>query len=286
MFGDGVPGVMRELITVVPTDALRLDIPIITGRPRPRKWKGDKVIHSLRAQLQQIPLEPWEVTVGANRLHVQYDKTGAMETTLRGFLGQQATAFDAIVVDTLLANPEGYDRVALLSNSHPNSSSTGDNLTTDALSFSSWTAMKAQMRGFKDEDDNPLGINPDVLLVGPSLEQTALEITGAQRAVAITNAGVEGTANVVAAYMRDNPYGGQVAVVVSDEIDGTQWFSIDSRHPIGPIVATEGEAFHPEVQDSRTDEGAFRRNTFLYSLEGDYGFGAGMWQSIGGKIAA
>ena len=271
---------------VVPTNSSRLTIPTTMSAPRVRKWLGDKVVKALRALVQDIDVDPWEATIGIERKYVDYDSGGTVTAMLTAFLGREVTAFDDVVFQTLLDNPVGHDGVSLLNDSHPYSNSTGDNLTTDALSYSSWVAMKAQMADFTDEDGTPLGVRPNVLLVGPSNEQKALEITGAQRAVAITSSGVEGTSSVVAAYMRDNPYG-QAAVLVADWITGGQWFAMDLTKPgMKPLVVAEARAFEPITQDEMTDESRFRRDKYLYSLEGDYGVGAGLWQLIGGRIAA
>lgn len=284
-FGEGLPGTAQNFTTTVPTSGTKVTITNVLSHPRVREWIGPKVVKSLRALTQDIPLKKWEATVGIERVDVDYDRTGSVRQQLNGFLSQQVSTFDDLVYTKLLANPTGYDGVSLLNNSHPYSNSTGDNLTTDALSFSSLEAMDTAMRGFQDEDGRPLMIQPRMLLVGEANRHTALQVTGASRPIFFNNTGAEAATSVIDKWMVENPFSSH-AVVVAPWITGSQWFLIDDTKPVGPMVATEGRAFQAVVQDELTDDVRFQTDEYLFSLEGDYGFGAGLWQTIGGRIAS
>lgn len=75
----------------------------------------------------------------------------------------------------------GGDGVALLSNSHPLSpakaGSTQDNLLTLALTKDNLASARQTMMAFTDDTGGLLGITPNLLLVPPELEDTAIEIT-------------------------------------------------------------------------------------------------------------
>ena len=286
LFGENVPGVASEIATVQPITGTSLEVVNTMGHPRMRQWLGDKVVKSLRALTLNIPLVAWEATVGLKRISVDYDKSGTITGTLSAFLSQQVSALDDLVIAKLLANPTGYDGVALISNSHPYSNSTGDNLTTDALSFSSLSSMDTAMRGFQDETGRPLHVTPNALVVGEANRQMALAITGANRPVFFNNTGAEASSSVIDSWMAENPFASH-AVIVSPWITGTQWFLQDTTKPYArPIVVAEGRALTAVPNDEMHHEARFRRDEYLYSVEGDLGFGAGLWQVVGGKIAA
>lgn len=285
--GEGLPGMAEQMTRIVPVSTKRLSLPIATSMPRIRKWLGEKVTKSIRGFLQDIDVDPWEATIGIDRLDVDGENSGVVESTLRGFLSSQADAFNhAVITLTMLTNPTGYDGVALFSNSHPYSNSTGDNLTSDALSHSSFRALDAAMRGFQDERGRNLGVSPNVLMVGPSLKDTALEVTGADKPIFFNNTGAEATSSVIGGVVIENVKRGSHDVWVSGELTGSEWFLLDTTKPgLSPMLAAEFRKFEAVSQSDMTDESRFKRNEYLFSLEGDYGIAPGLWQLIGGKIS-
>ena len=75
--------------------------------------------------------------------------------------------------------------------------------------------------------------------------------------------------------------------LVSPWITGSQWFLMDlTKGGLRPMMAAEMRAFEAVSQDQMTDDDRFKRNVFNFSLEGDYGPAAGLWQLIGGRIAS
>jgi len=286
IFGEQIPGIASEIATMQSITGSSLTVTNSMSHPRMRQWLGDKVVKSLRSLTQDIPLVAWEATVGLKRVEVDYDKSGTVTSALSAFLNQQVSALDDLVIAKLLANPTGYDGVSLISNSHPYSNSTGDNLTTDALSFSSLEAMDTAMRSFQDEVGRPLHVTPNLLLVGESNRHTALQITGANRPIFFNASAAEATSSVIDSWMSENPFASH-AVIVSQWITGTQWFLQDTTKPYArPIVVAEGRALEAVPHDEMNSEARFLRDEYLYSVEGDLGFGAGLWQVVGGKIAA
>ena len=286
-FGEGVPGVAGMFTEEVPVSGKRLSIPITTSYPRIRRWLGDKVFESLRHFSQDVDVEPWEASTQLDRLDIETDQGGTVDSALRSFLGSEVTAFDDMVITELLTNPTGYDGVSLLNNSHPYSNSTGDNLTTDALSLTSLRAMDEQMRSFQDETGRPLMVSPNTLVVGEDLKDEALEITGADRPIYFDNTGAEATSSVIDAITIQNVRAGSHSVVVTPWITGTQWFLMDLRRPgLRPMITARFRAFGPQTQENMDSEGRFVQDVMRFSIEGDYGVAAGLWWLIGGKIAA
>lgn len=90
----------------------------------------------------------------------------AMNPLVHGFV----TNGHGVAGDTAI-----YDGQALFSNSHPllDSTSTGDNLTTGALTDANLKAALQLMRQTLDEAGNLIGLIPKKLIIPPALEDTA-----------------------------------------------------------------------------------------------------------------
>ena len=235
-FGRGIPGITNIIAQDVQVPGSSLKVPVATTFPLLEQWYGDKVFKTLRQYMFEIGIVSYEASLKLKRLIVDTDQTGTIEQQMRSFMGSQVPQMDRLVVSKLLANPTGYDGVALGSNSHPHSSSTGDNLTADALSLGAVRAMDIQMRGFKSEDGEPWDVTPNVLLVGHSNQDVALEIAGADRPIYFDNTGASAAAGVVGGVVIDNVTTGKYSVVVSPRL-GAQWFLIDTtKAGLRPIV--------------------------------------------------
>lgn len=267
-----------------------LRIPVATSFPRFRVWNGSKQDKSIRAFAQTITVQPYERTIGLKRLEVDADTTGVVPDTLRAFLSDAKRGLDDILVAKYIANTWlGYDGTALMSDSHPYSNSTGDNLETAALSHEIARSVKAKMRLFTDEDGTPLNINPTTLYVGPSNERLGMEITQAgMRYVALNASGAEATSSVVAAAAAPNVYAGTMDLVVIPWLGAQYAFCDLSKPGLTPFIRAvfrEVEAITTEGQ-GMADHDRFHKDKRYYSLEGDFEFAPGLWQLIDGRVAA
>lgn len=290
MFGAG-PGGVAPLFTMdVPTDGLATSIPVITSFPRFREWVGSKQVADVRALMQTVLLKTYEKTVGFSRKEVVYDPSGAVGAGIDNWVANAAQAgFDDIAIASLIANTQlGYDGVSLLNASHPFSFSTGNNITTTALSFESYRAARAAMALFADELGTPLGVTPKTLLVGPQLERIAKEIAGPLRPTNVSSAGLyDQAASVVGMATLENVFQGDITVIVSSWITGTQWFLMDTtKAGLRPYIRTVAREFEPIFIDgaemSASDR--FFKDKYYFSIEGDSSFAPGLWQLIYGKV--
>lgn len=283
--------VYKELaMDVACPDSKYLRNPVVTSFPRVRQWSGSKLSSDLRAFEQAIEIVPYEATISLPRLMVTTDKSGAVEKTLSAFLSQNITAPDDLLVTAFLANTwTSYDGVSLLNAAHTFANSTGNNLTTSALSFSTYRAGKQAMALFADEAGRPLNIHPTHLLVGPAQERIAKEIIGADRPVAVSNAGaLDATSNVVGGVVIPNVYQGDVKLIVSSWISGNQWALVHKSPGLSPFIRAVHREFETQTSgaDDMSSSERFFQDLFSYSIEGDQGYGAGAWQCIYGSVTA
>jgi len=113
----------------------------------------------------------------------------------------------------------GGDGLALADGAHTRigTTTTQSNVGTTALSATAVEATRLLMRGFTDETDNLLIARGDLLLVPPSLEETAWEIVNA-------------TGKMDTADNNPNFNKGKYKIIVWDYLsDSNNWFMIDSK---------------------------------------------------------
>lgn len=271
------------------TDGKYVRNPVITSLPMFRQWTGSKAYKDLRAYEQTITIGSYERTVSLDRLDVVTDRSGVVQAALNAFSASTKQAVDKLMIDRLSANTwTGYDGVSLLNDAHPNTNSTGDNLITSALSFTNYRDLRAVMRKFSDEDGALYNVTPTHVMVGADQERIALEIAGASRPVAVSNAGAyDGTSNIVGATTIPNVFGGsEVTIIVNDLVTGNKWFMMDLSKPVKPIVWCVLRAPEAISQDGGFMQGdqRFTYDRFNYSIEGDWEFGAGAWMLIAGSV--
>ena len=127
-----------------------------------------------------------------------------------------ASVFNSAFNTSVFAGGDGY---ALCADAHKyvGTSTTVDNAGTTALSQTAVEATRLLMRKFTDETDNLLTARGDLLLVPPSLEETANIIVGTSNEVGSANNDV-------------NFSKGKYKIIVWDYLtDSNNWFLIDSR---------------------------------------------------------
>jgi len=113
----------------------------------------------------------------------------------------------------------GGDALALCASAHTQvgTATTQSNAGSSALSATALAAARLAMRDFRDDQDNLLMTQSDLLLVPPELEQTAYELTQSD--------GKPGTADNDPNFLK-----GKFQVIVWDYLsDANNWFLMDSR---------------------------------------------------------
>lgn len=282
----------------VTTDAKKLDISTFGPGPVVRQWVGSKVYEQFRHYDHEVEVKNYEKSIALSANDVRYDPSGAIARKLNAWFGTAGESdIDKLVHDAIVSNsgtgPTGYDGVTMLSDSHPhlNGGSGHDNLTTSALSFSTYDAGVQAMSSLRDEKDKPMMLFPTLLRVGPKNRKIALEIAkNAERILPVSAAGVEATSTVVSVTTIPNIFqGDNIAVEINNRYVGAYddyWDLVDAssqdRLPMGWM-----DNRSPEIisMDDPKDDNRFHRNEYLYSVELDGSAFCGFFPSIyGGRL--
>lgn len=266
------PSVWDKIAMKVSSTTGQNDYAWLSKFPRMRKWIGEKQMKSLEAAKYTIVNDDWEATVEVNRNDIEDDNLGIYgpQAQMAGESAKQLP--DEIVID--LVNKafadKCYDGLPFFHAQHPVGKAKVSNLGVKALAcdtlanaMASFGAAKTAMKKIKDEDGRSLNVTPNVLLVGPALEDIALVLANNERLE-------DG---------KQNPYKGTFTVVCDGRLESdTAWFLLDTTKPVKPFIYQERKA---PVFVSQTDmqaDDVFSRKMYKFGAEARAAGGYGFWQ--------
>lgn len=263
--------------------------------PDPRKWLGQKEFKASRANKHRIDVEDYEASTSVSKVDFLQDPEG-VGSTLRAWLAGARGYVNSLVIDKFLKGDSDncYDGVSLFNTAHPNGplGGTQSNRVTTTLSQAAYRTGKAAMRNFKGPSGRPLGVRPDLLLVGPAKEDVARDIIEAKdRIVGLADDGsIDSGTRVAAASIENVVSGDGVRLIVEPRVGGAtngagtdtsnMWFLIDSR--LAPMVVAVAQAPTP-VDD--TDEFIAGAAEYHFSIESQLAIGYGLWQGVYAGLA-
>lgn len=250
-----------------------VDIVDIGGAPMPTRNRG-------RAQLQQMiekkltitPLD-WDITVDITYNAVKDDQTGELERKVRSAgenfrLDMAQKAFKALNDGDATTNfGAGYDGLAMYSNSHVDKGASyttvQDNLDSLALSLTNFETVRVKAMTTRDDQGNFCDYNYDLLVVSPSDERAAAQIT-------------DNREDATTANRATNPYAGKLKYVVSTQFDSGAWVLVASSHSIKPVLIAVRET--PNLQAAWFDPNTPDGGTYYFKFYGRYNHFYGDWR--------
>lgn len=277
VFNRPMDGQFSLYSTEQPCDGLYMELDALGAAAGVSELTGSRPGANIRAYARRVPVKPYTTPVlELPRNVVENDKTGMVSKRLTDYLNANAAFWDKPVTDALLANGTCIDGVALLSNSHPfadQSGGTWDNLGaafSAAQLYAGWEAMTSLVNEFGE----PMNLRPTHLMVGPSLEQEAMDLLGVNRGVPYNSSGApDATSSVVAAIQLENWLKGRLQLIVNPRIVGSgfsaSWFLMDlSRPGAKPMAVGQAIAPQPFVVQSGESEPMLQRSAYAYYVEG------------------
>ncbi|NVK42116.1 MAG: Mu-like prophage major head subunit gpT family protein [Oceanospirillaceae bacterium] len=244
--------------------------------PKMRKWVGEKNVKSLAAQKYTIVNDDYEATVEVDRNDIEDDNIGIYGPQAMA-AGESAAELPDDIVNQLLINGHKercFDGQYFFDTDHPSFDENGDEITVSNsgyLELSTETLAKAQngygatrtaMQQTKDEEGRSLGVKPNLLVVGPALEDTA-------RALLTVDRLEDG---------KPNPYKGTAELLVITDIQDTSWFLFDTTRPVKPFIYQERKAPDFVSQTDMNADDVFTRRKYKFGAEARAAGGYGFWQ--------
>lgn len=300
IFENGTPGLYPLFTEVIGTSSKVNELDLLETMPVIREWIGSKEFQSIRASRLSATVKKYEKSFEIDRLDLQADRTGLIGRRIRAFMSQDGgRIYDKIATDALLANPAGYDGVAVFATTHPRGPAGNQaNTSTTALSFSQHEAVMVAGMGLRDQNGEPLGIAYDTLMVGPKLARLAQEITqSTERVLGVDASGAYDSGTRVAAASVPNAFGpgvdiyggGSMRLVVNPRLVGAyddHYYYFDTSKAARPLIMFEFRRPEAIDQMQMDSEARFLLDKYRASVECDVVVTAGAWQTAYGGIVA
>lgn len=267
----------QKIAMKVPSTTSQEDYAWLSQFPRMKRWIGDKAVKALSAFKYSVINNDFEATVEVDRNHIEDDQIGIYKPMAQG-AGHSAKQWPdemvAEVVNGAFANP-CFDGQYFCDTDHPVGDGEGGtnsvsnkgtavlSIATLALAQASYGAARIAMMQFKDDENRPLNVIPNILMVPPAL----MDVANALMTVDRLEDG------------KPNPYKGTAEVVVNTRItSATAWFLLDTSQPVKPFIFQERKApVFVQQTDPQTAD-VFMRKKFKFGAEARGASGYGFWQ--------
>ncbi len=267
----------QKIAMHVPSTTGEEDYAWLAKFPKMRRWIGEKFIAKLKAFKYTIVNEDWEATVEVDRNHIEDDRLGIYAPQAQAAGESSKMLPDEIIGEVVNGAFTNlcYDGQFFCDTDHPVGDGNGGEISvsnkgvaalsiaTQAAAMASFGAARTAMRKFKDDEGRSLKVNPNVLMVGPALEDVAKTLMTTDRLE-------DGKPNL---------YKGACEVVVNSDITSdTAWFLLDTSKPVKPFIYQERKKpVFVSMTDPQADD-VFKRKKFLFGAEARAAGGYGFWQ--------
>lgn len=269
---DSAPAVWDKFAMKVPSTSSQNDYSWLANFPKMRKWIGEKHVKNLKAFTYTIVNDDWEATVEVDRNDMEDDNLGIYGPQAQGAGFSAKQLPDEIVLELVNYGHQEkcFDGQYFFDTDHEVKGASVSNRFTLPLkadtqenAIASFGVVRTAMKKFKDEEGRPLNTSPNVMLVGPALEDVAN--------VLANNDKLEDG--------KPNPYRGTFSVEVDARIESdTAWYLLDTTKPVKPFIYQERKAPMFVSQTDMNADDVFSRRKYKFGAEARAAGGYGFWQ--------
>jgi phage major head subunit gpT-like protein len=274
---DAAAGDYERVATIVPSESDQETYAWLGAVPSMREFTDERLPLGLLEHDYAIRNKTWESSIAIERAAIEDDKYGQIKLRIASLAREAKRHMDELVF-TLLRNgftTACYDSQYFFDTDHSEGESgTQSNKGTTALSAAALQAAITAMMKFKDDRGKLLGVLPDLLVVPPDLQWTAMEL--------LESTYWPGeTAN--ATKVANNVLKGKLDLVVSPYLSDTNdWFVLCTRGVIKPIILQSRTPVEFAALEADSESG-FMRDEYVYGVRARYNAGYGLWQMAYGS---
>jgi phage major head subunit gpT-like protein len=226
-----------------------------------RLWKGDRQAQNITSLKMTLSNAPYEALIEVSREDVEDDLIGHYAGAFKqlGFVASKL--WSDLAVGALTAPPVWADGAAFFGTTRTYNGNAIVNKVASALDETTYAAARKTMLEYKGYDGKPLGIMPNLLIVGPKNESTAF-------AILKDRLKVSGTSNKAGS--TDNPWTNTADYVVLPELQGDYddyWFLCDTRNVYKPVLVQQRKMPTIIRKDGPTDDNMFYGNVIQYGVD-------------------
>lgn len=266
------PTTWPKIAMETPSNAAEENYSWLGNFPKMRPWIGAKAAKNLSAHRYVVVNRDFEATVAVHRNDIEDDRLGIYKPQAETAGTSAAQWPDELVYEAVNGAFKNvcFDGQPFLDTDHPVGNGFVSNMTTKVLSVASLALAQAgyglartAMKQFKDEEGRSLNITPNILLVGPALEDTARLLLTMDKL----------------ADNSPNPYKGTAELVVDGRIESdTFWCLLDTTKSIKPFVYQPRKKPVFVQQTSMDSPDVFNLGEYKFGVEARGAVGYGFWQ--------
>ncbi|MBI2388647.1 MAG: Mu-like prophage major head subunit gpT family protein [Deltaproteobacteria bacterium] len=249
--------------------------------PTLREWVGERVVNAISSYSYTIVNKDFELTMELDRNDILDDTYGLFNPVAEE-MGRAARKWPDQLMAKLVAVGETtlcYDGQNFFDVDHPIDKyeptlGVQKNLFKSLpLIPDNYQAVRTEMQTYKGEDGQVLGVNPNLLVVPPQLEQRALQILHADFIAPQSFAGQ------VQVGTNTNILKGTADLLVIPQLasDPNAWYLLDTTRAVRPFIFQLRQSPQFVQFTDPKSEGVFRRKKFVYGVDARGNAGFGLW---------
>jgi phage major head subunit gpT-like protein len=232
-----------------------------------REWLGPRQVKNISSNKLQVAARHFEDTVGIPVDDIEDDQYGVY-TPIVGQMGQNAGNLTGeLAFAALVGNGNWLDGAAFFGTTRKFGSNTIANYVASALTPTTYGAARLAMMSYLGHGGKPLGVVPNLLVVGPKNETNAKKILENDKLVTME---ATGESSYTAPVAGPNPYFGTAKLQVSTQLVGNYddyWFLMDTRGVVKPVVITKRKAPQLVRKDQPDAENVFWQGKLIYGSD-------------------
>jgi phage major head subunit gpT-like protein len=277
---DATIGDYERIATIVPSESDEESYPWLGAVPSMREFKDERMPLGLLEHSYSIKNKTWESSIAVEREAIEDDKFGQIRLRVQSLAREAKRHVDELVFG-LLKNGFAttcYDGQYFFDTDHSEGDSgTQSNKGTTALDASALQAAITAMMKYKDDRGKFLGVVPDLLVVPPDLQWSAMELLES------TYWPEEGTTT---AKQASNVLKGKLDLLVSPYLtDTSDWFVLSTKGIVKPVILQSRMPMEFAALEADSESG-FMRDQYIYGVRARYNAGYGLWQMAYGSQVA
>jgi phage major head subunit gpT-like protein len=263
-----------QIATTIPSNTRQVTYGWMARIPIMRKWVGSRSLNAIATHARTVTNEPFENTTVLERDDVEDDQFGIFNMNI-SFLAAQATKWpdQQLAAFLRIANTViGYDGTGVYSTAHPvnggdvsggpaaGASNQSNLFVNTALTYDNYVAVRTSMMAYKGEDNQPLTVVPNLLVVPPQLEGAAKLILEADFLAGV---------NAVNTAPQSNTYKGTAKILMIPELADkpNNWWLLDTTKVVKPLMWQLRQAPRFTYLVNPADYNVFMQKQFVYGVD-------------------
>lgn len=230
----------------------------------------------------------FEASIAVDRKAIEDDQYDLIRLRIRDLAQRVADHQHRMVVESLAGGftEEGYDAVSFFNTAHPvGDGTTYGNRGTSALDATSLAGAINQMMLVPNDRQEPMGIVPDLLVVGPKNQWNATELVESPVVVYKSNGSDTAPSNNY-----KNVFEGKLRVVVSPylrDASDDYWFLLDTTRAVRSVILQQRSDVPVEfsaLDSTNPSDTTWWHDRYFYGVRARYNVGYGLWQTAFGAV--